>query len=178
LATRYGNANFASTVVRATIGDLTALLAGDVPPWRWRRLRECASGRLAADVLVLPHHGAEHIDDEVTLRDLLDLVTPSVIAISVGSANQYRHPHIETLNTAGAWARENNARLVCTQLNAACAANAKINGGLEPHFACAGNVVIERDGMAGRVVTARGAHSAFVDSLQAPRCAPFPAVAW
>jgi hypothetical protein len=35
-----------------------------------------------ADVLVLPHHGAAHVDAAVSLEELLVVVSPAVVAVS------------------------------------------------------------------------------------------------
>jgi competence protein ComEC len=178
-AARYNNANFASAVIRATVGDLTAILPGDVPPWRWGRLRNDYSAKLNADVLVLPHHGAAHVDAAVTLEDLLTVVSPAVVAVSVGSRNRYGHPRPSTLNVVGQWVLKSGARLVCTQLNEACATDAVRNGGAPTpsNRACAGTVTVERGAAGPTVVAGRDDHRSWVASLGAPRCSPVPAAA-
>ncbi|MGB2695565.1 MAG: hypothetical protein WBD55_10310 [Dehalococcoidia bacterium] len=170
-AVRYNNANFASAIIRVSVGDLTAIVPGDAPPWRWDRLRVGAPDLLRADVLLLPHHGAAHVDEHVSLETLLDLVQPRVICISVGSSNRYGHPRAATLDVAGAWAATHDARLVCTQLNCACSEGTGPNGRLAPGTACGGHLTVEHDGTAVSVRTEASDHMAFVAAQTAPRCA-------
>lgn len=176
-ATRYNKANFASAVIRATIGDLTAILPGDVPPWRWTRLCNDCPAKLKADVLVLPHHGAAHTGGDVSLEQLLAVVSPAVVAVSVGSRNRYGHPCPTTLDVVGTWARRRGARLVCTQLNEACATGALRNGAPPAPFdrACAGRITVEHGLVGVSVRAARPAHREWVEGLVAARCSPVPA---
>lgn len=179
IAARHNNANFASALIRATIGSLTAILPGDVPPWRWGRLRDECPSKLRADVLVVPHHGAAHIDNKVSLLDLLTLVSPTVVAISVGSRNRYGHPRPATLTAIGKWARQNNARLVCTQLNEACAVGGSRNG-VRPaplDRSCAGRITVEHGAEGATVKTEQPDHRLWVENLAHPRCSPVPTVA-
>lgn len=162
------NANFASVMLLVRVGGLTALLAGDCPPWRWSRVLSEHPAQLLADVFVIPHHGAAHGSTPRSLRAVLDAVSPSVIVISVGSRNRYGHPRRLTLDTAAHWAASNGARLVCTQLNEYCRAN--IRGKGQPNTPCAGDIVIEHDGAGLLVSVGRPAHPSFVETLAAPRC--------
>jgi competence protein ComEC len=178
-AARYNNANFASAIIRATVGDLTVILPGDAPPWRWGRLcHECPSA-LDADVLVLPHHGAAHVDSKVSLDDLLSVVNPAVVAVSVGSRNRYGHPRPATLEKVRQWVLKNEARLICTQLNECCATGASQNGGAPAPSGrwCAGRITVEHGVEGPTVIPERPAHRTWVEGLSAPRCSPVPAQA-
>jgi competence protein ComEC len=173
-AARFNNANFASSIIRATIGDLSAILPGDTPPWRWTRLVGMP-GKLRADVLVLPHHGAAHVKASgVGLGRLLDLIGPRVICVSVGSRNRYGHPRPSTLDVAGSYALKQGARLVCTQLNEACEIGASRNGRRATDIACAGHITVEHDGVDVRVSTEIPSHRTDVAALAHARCAPVP----
>lgn len=165
------NANAASVMMRLEVGDLTAILAGDCPSTRWRRAVSDHRSRLRADVFVLPHHGAKHTPAPHSLTDILDLVVPSVIVLTVGSANRYGHPHPETLETVSRWAHARGARLVCTQLNELCRIGRAAKGARGVR--CAGEIVVEHDRAAPIVLTPQQPnHAAFVQIQEAPRCAP------
>lgn len=168
IAQARNNANFGSAMMKMRVGKLTALLAGDCPPWRWDRILDQNPSRLNADVFMLPHHGAAHTSSPRSLDEVLEAVSPSVVVISVGSENRYGHPRESTIGTVSRWVLRHGARLVCTQLNEYCRINTKGKG--RAHVACAGEVVIEHDGTAPVVSVARNAHDVFVRSLAAPRC--------
>ena len=162
------NANFASTMLRASIGDLTVLMAGDCPPWRWDRAVADHGQNLDADVFIVPHHGAAHTPQPHSLTAILDLVNPRVVVVSVGSYNRYGHPRPTTLDAVSGWVLAHGARLVCTQLNELCRAGNAGKGAAGVR--CGGTVVVEHDGF-GPVVTPMAAdHLAFVRGLTAPRC--------
>lgn len=171
MAAQKGNsANNASAMIRAEVGGLVVLLAGDCAPSRWKRIIENDCEKLDADVLVLPHHGAKHDDLEVPIQSLLEAVSPGVIAVSVGSKNRYGHPDLGTLGLVGKWAVENRARLVCTQLNGGCANDDAKSGQLGKDVPCGGQITILRTDTALDVVTSVASHVEDVDRLAAPRC--------
>lgn len=85
------------------------LLTGDIPIAAERRLvaqftmlRDPAidpephpdGAKLASNVLVAPHHGS----NTSTGRELLAVVTPSLIVIQAGYHNRFGHPHAEVLD--------------------------------------------------------------------------------
>jgi competence protein ComEC len=78
--------NDASVVVRVDTGDLVVLATGDVEDsGQWAALR---TGRtLAADVLVVPHHGSARQVEQFLLA-----VAARVALIGVGQDNDYGHP--------------------------------------------------------------------------------------
>ncbi|HEU4423715.1 MAG TPA: MBL fold metallo-hydrolase, partial [Pilimelia sp.] len=78
-----------SLVIRASVGGVTVLLAGDAEGEEQRAMRDHVSGvGLRADVLKLAHHGSAYQD-----RGFLDAVDPAVAFVSVGSGNRYGHPN-------------------------------------------------------------------------------------
>jgi beta-lactamase superfamily II metal-dependent hydrolase len=93
--------------IHLTYGDFSVLMTGDSErderAW-WTSqvpdlLRECT-------VLKLAHHGSHNGTD----RRWLDLVQPEVVIASLGTGNEYGHPHSETL----ALLRENEIPLLRT----------------------------------------------------------------
>jgi competence protein ComEC len=171
-AQQKNDANGASTVARVRVGGLVALLPSDSPATRWRRLIDDYPQEMRADVFVLPHHGGPLSNDDVPLETILDHVGPRVIAISVGARNSYGHPDLTVLRAAGKWAVANRARLICTQLNDACAIDATETGNSAPDVACAGTVVVRSDGDDLKVEAEVSDHAAIVAGLAAPRCKP------
>ncbi len=91
---RYASPNDQSLVLRVRIGEVSVLLPGDV-----EALAQGELGRIAADVLAVPHQGAGTSDP-----DWLALQASSLAVISVGP-NAYGHPVPwveEVLSQAGA----------------------------------------------------------------------------
>ncbi|GLZ79338.1 competence protein ComEC [Actinorhabdospora filicis] len=75
-----------SIVLRATVGTVRVLLAGDVEEESQRE--QLADGAaLTADVLKVAHHGSPYQDD-----GFLAAVSPRIALISVGEGNAYGHP--------------------------------------------------------------------------------------
>ncbi len=159
-----GDPNRSSLIVAAELAGFRALLGADAPSTQWERM--IAGGvDLRADVLLMPHHGADFHSDPTRLAAILNAVVPSVIAVSVGSVNEYDHPREATLDALGAYATGRGARLVCTQLNRLCA-----NRQVERDFACAGTISISGKSGALEVQTGNAGHRALVRSLPCARC--------
>ncbi|MFT4295003.1 MAG: ComEC/Rec2 family competence protein [Micropruina sp.] len=82
--------NDGSLVLLAAVGGVRVLLAGDVQEDGQRNA--LASGAdLAADVLLVPHHGSGH-----QLPEFLAAAHSSVAVFSVGADNDYGHPAVRT----------------------------------------------------------------------------------
>jgi competence protein ComEC len=165
------NENHSSAIVKARIGDFTAIFGGDATAWRWDSLAS-RTDSLRADVLVIPHHGGSFRHPDLDLVDLLAAVQPRVIITSVGSRNLYGHPNRRVLGILGRYARENHARLVCTQLNELCRSQAERAGKGPAGNPCAGDVFVHTRRGTITVETSTVDHRAFVTALSQPRCAP------
>lgn len=91
--------NAGSCVLKIAAGGFTALLTGDIDAAVEKTLqREAAEGsfgRLAADVLVVAHHGSKTSSTE----PFLDSVRPRIALFQVGYRNRFGHPH------SGVWSR-------------------------------------------------------------------------
>lgn len=83
--------NDASLLLRATVGELTVLLAGDAEEQGQER-HLGLGGRLDVDVLLVPHHGSSRQSPA-----FLELTRPRVAVVSVGAGNDYGHPTARTL---------------------------------------------------------------------------------
>jgi competence protein ComEC len=87
-AHRPGDPNDRAAVVQAQVGALRALIPADAEGNVLRRLP-----RLAADVLVVSHHGST----DPALPQVLQRLRPRAAVISVGAGNTYGHPTRPTL---------------------------------------------------------------------------------
>ncbi|MBO9514837.1 MAG: DNA internalization-related competence protein ComEC/Rec2 [Variovorax sp.] len=88
----FGRPNAISCVLRIGNGRAAALLAGDI-----ERLQEAALAArhadLAADVLLVPHHGSKTSSSPL----LLDAVAPRLAIIQAGWRNRFGHPAQEVV---------------------------------------------------------------------------------
>lgn len=88
--------NDASLLLRATVGGLSVLLAGDAEDGA--QAGHVALGdRLDADVLLVPHHGSSRQSAEFLAAARADLAV-----VSVGADNDYGHPTQRTLRAVAA----------------------------------------------------------------------------
>jgi beta-lactamase superfamily II metal-dependent hydrolase len=85
--------NDASIALRITYGDFRLVTTGDAERTAEARMVARWSDRLAADVLLLGHHGSS----TSTTPAFLDAVAPSVAIYSAGRDNRYGHPHAEVV---------------------------------------------------------------------------------
>lgn len=119
--------NSTSAVLRITSSGSGALLTGDLEPAGWKELcKNYSPTNLQSDVLKFPHHGGSWKNDDVD--NLLDVVKPSIVVISVGSKGyqKYTHPHPDVFE---ALKKRPNIRLLCTQATNQCQQNAMIQRG-------------------------------------------------
>ncbi len=86
-----------SLVLRAELGDVKALLPGDVGV---QEEEELMGEDVAAEIFVAPHHGSKDLS-----TDFVDLVDPRLTLVSVGADNRYGHPAPEAL---AAYSRHGN----------------------------------------------------------------------
>jgi hypothetical protein len=107
--------NNTSVVLRIIGPASSALLAGDLEPIGWQQL-VAKYPDLHCDVLKFPHHGGAWKDNDV--NNLLDVVDPSIVVISVGSEGQrYNHPNPSVFE---AISKRPHIRLLCTQATNQC----------------------------------------------------------
>ena len=110
------NRNDASVVLRVEYQERRILLAADVQKQGWQWMKDRGTD-LSADIFKFPHHGAWY-DGSPSLAEILDLVHPSTVIMSVGSGNQYEHPSMETLQLLRA--HSPGVRVMCTQVTGKC----------------------------------------------------------
>lgn len=112
--------NDASLLLRAEVGDLSVLLAGDA-----EEAAQTAHARLGAaldvDVLLVPHHGSGRHDPA-----FIAATTPAVALVSVGADNGYGHPSAKTMRSVAA----TGARVARTDENGAIAVARAADGAL------------------------------------------------
>ncbi|MBN3792499.1 DNA internalization-related competence protein ComEC/Rec2, partial [Burkholderia sp. Ac-20353] len=84
-----GATNGQSCVLRVDAGGTSALLTGDIDARVERELVATDRAALAAQILIVPHHGSR----TSSIEPFLDSVGPRVAAFPVGYRNRFGHPH-------------------------------------------------------------------------------------
>lgn len=87
----YDDLNNYSIVARLRHGSKSFLFTGDIEKTAERDILESGAD-ISADVLKIAHHGSH----TSSLKAFLQAVAPEYAVISVGSPNDYGHPHKET----------------------------------------------------------------------------------
>jgi beta-lactamase superfamily II metal-dependent hydrolase len=138
--------HLSSVAVMFDVNTYRILVPGDLSLKGWsilhsHLLRTVRGDALKANLLVYPHHGGtltgpkkfcQHKKQKIRMlsaRDLLRLIDPDVVVISVGTAQPagYGHPSNETFQTLAEFRRERSTRgmpfrLACTELTPRCLA--------------------------------------------------------
>ena len=88
------NSNNAGIVLKLGVDEeWSYLVTGDTENDRWKRINALFGEELAADMVSVPHHGAENGTNEETAS----LVKPRQAIASAGVDNQYDHPRKESM---------------------------------------------------------------------------------
>lgn len=87
--------NEVACVLRIEAGGLSALLTSDIEAASERTLLQDQAGRLASDVLVVPHHGSR----SSSTAAFIEATRPRWVVFPVGYLNRFRHPNAQV------WAR-------------------------------------------------------------------------
>lgn len=86
--------NNSSIVAKLTYGDTSFMFTGDAESdEEWELLGYYRAEALDSDVLKVGHHGSS----TSTTKGFFRAVSPQIAVISCGEANDYWHPHAETL---------------------------------------------------------------------------------
>jgi len=89
----YKDVNNASIVLKVTFGEKKFLFEGDAEDVSEKEMITKGYD-LSADVLKVGHHGSS----SSSTPEFLDKVKPTYAVISCGIANDYGHPHVETMD--------------------------------------------------------------------------------
>ncbi len=81
--------NNASCVLKVETAAATLLLTGDIERQAERQLASRTSSRLAATIMVAPHHGSKTSSS----LQFIDTVNPDYVLFPVGYRNRFHHPH-------------------------------------------------------------------------------------
>ncbi|MBQ3378558.1 MAG: DNA internalization-related competence protein ComEC/Rec2 [Clostridia bacterium] len=105
------NANEKNLAVYVEYDKSSALIEGDMPGEDEGYIAE--KNDLDTDVLIVAHHGSKYS----SYADFLNMSTPNIAVISVGSDNSYSHPSDETLDRfkrlgAHVWRTDNDGTVV------------------------------------------------------------------
>lgn len=88
-ADKLGLNNDSSCVLRITCGTKHLLLTGDIQKIAENDLVGMIPSKLAADVLIAPHHGSK----TSSLDEFISLVHPKLVLFPIGYRNRYHFPH-------------------------------------------------------------------------------------
>lgn len=160
-----GDTNNASVVLRVSFAGKRVLLTADVQGKGWQWIVERKTD-LQADVLKFPHHGAwyDTTGGYPSLEDVLGLVNPSVVVVSVGTRNPYNHPHI---NTFALLQKQSRLRIVCTEATGQCHS---LLAGLRGFQQCAGTVEVVLNESGLRVLPDTMTHNGVIRNFDQPQC--------
>lgn len=89
----YENLNDYSVILKLTYKDKSFLFTGDAEKDVEKAVVKKYGNKLKSDVLKVGHHGS----NTSTCREFLKAVSPETGIISVGTGNDYGHPHKEVL---------------------------------------------------------------------------------
>ncbi len=89
----YDDYNNYSIVCRLTYGETSFLFTGDIEELAEREIYD-SGAEISADVIKIAHHGS----NTSSLKVFMQTVSADYAVISVGVANDYGHPHSETLS--------------------------------------------------------------------------------
>jgi competence protein ComEC len=176
-----GHPNEGSAVLLLEWGGRRVLLGADLGEPGWRKLIRDDHRNIRADVFRFPHHGApfpvpDPKTDTLAEEDLLNAVDPSVVIISVGTANSYGHPDPLVIHAIRKRRKGGTVvRLLCTEANYLC-----VEPGGEPFRAkprspirCAGAIAVELTSDRLAVKPANDQHEAVFSSFGGTlRCRP------
>lgn len=162
-AVRHRNPNLASGIVLIRSGGRSMVVGGDAPLASW----QAAQAQLPRGAVVRwPHHGGsisnasgaqQRLSDQ---QQLLNLLQPSDVLVSVGGSNGYDHPQDEFFQAA----QLHGVAPVCTQATPKCTNG---TGGIP----CAGSITIRLGrGRDQQVNPKRTGHPAFVAQLANAQC--------
>lgn len=89
-----GDHNDHSCVIKVSAYDQSVLLTGDIEADAERRLLKQNRMNLAADILLVPHHGSK----TSSTIGFVNHVSPSLAIVSAGYQNRFGHPHPEVVD--------------------------------------------------------------------------------
>ena len=90
---RWRNLNNNSIVIKATYGQISFLITGDIMAKAEAELVASAGNKLKSTVLMVPHHGSATSSSS----DFIKIVKPSIGIVSAGWQNRYNFPHPEVV---------------------------------------------------------------------------------
>jgi len=174
------NRNDASVVLRLEYQERRILLGADVQKQGWQWMKDRGTD-LAADIFKFPHHGAWY-NGNPSLSEILDLVHPSTVIVSVNSNNRYGHPSMETLKLLRT--HSSIVRFVCTEATTKChqellSVSSKARSILEgvswqtqgdAACPCAGTIVAHVYKGAVDLVPSQEQHQLIIKLLDCPQC--------
>lgn len=152
-----GDPNLASGIVLVESEGHSVIIGGDAQLEAWRNAQ---ADLPVGSIVRWPHHGGRISNSPNAYEELLHLLDPSAVLVSVGADNQHSHPSDHFF----AAARAHGSQLLCTQATTKCADSADMGE-------CAGSIRIHlQQGTPPQPSPSRSNHQAFITSLASARC--------
>jgi competence protein ComEC len=154
--------NRASVVLGLDLGTMRVLVGSDADSVVWRDLIDEASEELRADVFRYPHHGSPLTGGpgRAALNELLGVVRPSHVILSIGERARYGHPRAEVISDL----KTASCHIMCTRSTSLC------NNGQRSDQPCAGTVSVDWTPTSWRISPSEEKHTLKLQSLPTPAC--------
>ncbi len=177
--------NDGSVVLRIEYQGKRLLLGADVRGQGWQWMIDRGED-LKADVFKFPHHGAAYRRG-FPLRRVMDRVAPTLVVLSAGSGNSYRHPALSTFRMLLRHSHRTGLRFVCTQATYHCQPSVarkaplahalltpESRGGQASSSRsacpCAGTVIVRVSAAGIKEAPTQAAHDKVIDLFHRPKC--------
>lgn len=169
-----GDTNNASILLAIAFAGRRVLLAADIAAQGWQWIVERGES-LQADVFKYPHHGAwyEPKENQPSLDQILHLVNPKLVILSVGSYNTYNHPHFKTFRILRAYP---HLRFVCTQATPQCQGLLSETDTMS--CPCAGTIEVTIGDQGITIVPDSAKHLEIINQFDSPQCLVNRASEW
>lgn len=157
--------NDSSVVLKISFLNKHVLLSGDVQGRGWKWIID-RNTNIEADVLKFPHHGSWYTPNggQPSLSEVLALVKPKLVIVSVGSYNIYKHPHKSAIESILSIPE---VRLICTEATQLCHALVKSTNQSLP---CGGTIEVKIKPTGIEVLPEEKDHRKIIDNLSEPKC--------
>jgi beta-lactamase superfamily II metal-dependent hydrolase len=154
--------NRASVVLRLDLEGTRILVGSDADSVVWRDLIDRMPHELRAEVFRYPHHGSPLAigSGRAGLDELLHVIEPSHVILSVGERARYRHPRANVIEQL----RAAHCRVLCTRSTSLC------NNGERSDQPCAGTVSLEWTPTVWSISPTMEKHAVAVEALPTPAC--------
>ncbi|MDR3199689.1 MAG: MBL fold metallo-hydrolase [Planctomycetaceae bacterium] len=107
--------NDTCAIIALYVGSQKIIFSGDVPVEAWKQILQ-NNGKLAVQILTVPHHGGIFTDNKEDTKWFFENVRTDYAVVSVGYGNIYKHPKEDIIRSFILY----GAEVFCTQSNVIC----------------------------------------------------------